>query len=140
MANVPVSAMHFFAHATKDSLEPLVVSVSQSYVLVHKSMLGYFHCFFAGVVINIAPKFVQQPVDQSVALFHPINFTCSVTGVPTPTITWYKDGMVLAGQGLQYLYIGEMQLSDRGFYMCAAVNDVGSVTSGLVIANINGET
>ena len=93
----------------------------------------------AGVIVKIAPKFIQQPSDQSAGLFQPINFTCLVAGVPTPAITWYKDGKVIVGQGLQYLYIGEMQLSDRGFYMCTAVNIVGEITSDVVIGRIDGE-
>ena len=92
----------------------------------------------AGVIIEIAPQFVQRPSDQRAGLFHPINFTCTVTGIPTPAITWYKDGRVIVEHGLQYLYIGEMQLSDRGFYKCTAANSVGEVASDVVIARIDG--
>ncbi len=69
-------------------------------------------------------------------------------GTPEPTITWYKDGILIPDQNLPFLYIPEMQLEDRGFYHCVAKNVIrkeGGLeitvvdTSEKVVVNIHGE-
>ena len=62
---------------------------------------------------------------------------CSFTGVPTPDISWEKDGSVfLLGEGRKVinstgrsqLEINSLVLSDDGVYTCSVINVAGNVT------------
>uniref|UniRef100_A0A8C0DZX9 Hemicentin-2 n=1 Tax=Balaenoptera musculus TaxID=9771 RepID=A0A8C0DZX9_BALMU len=63
---------------------------------------------------------------------HPMRFLCEARGVPTPDITWFKDGDPLlpsAGavytRGGRQLQLERAQGSDTGIYTCRASNPVG---------------
>ena len=76
-------------------------------------------------------------------LFGSANFTCEVSGTPQPSITWYKDGVLLEGEQRPTLIIPEVALSDRGFYSCRASNSdpatdtIASEISEKAILSIN---
>lgn len=45
-------------------------------------------------------KAASQPTEMSITVGTPLELTCVVTGVPVPTVTWEKDGRLLAGPWL----------------------------------------
>ncbi|XP_008585904.1 PREDICTED: hemicentin-2-like, partial [Galeopterus variegatus] len=64
---------------------------------------------------------------------HPVRFLCEARGVPTPNITWQKDGALLPpsaevvyARGGRQLQLGRAQGSDTGIYTCKASNAVGT--------------
>ncbi|VTJ68807.1 Hypothetical predicted protein [Marmota monax] len=64
---------------------------------------------------------------------HPVRFLCEARGVPTPDITWFKDGALLApstevvySRGGRQLQLARAQDSDAGVYTCKARNPVGA--------------
>lgn len=66
---------------------------------------------------------------------------CSAVGEPTPTITWFKNGVEIpgaVGSGSRDYEIPEVTLSDRGRYHCTARNAPGLITSDAVLVNIIG--
>uniref|UniRef100_A0A914WDR8 Muscle M-line assembly protein unc-89 n=1 Tax=Plectus sambesii TaxID=2011161 RepID=A0A914WDR8_9BILA len=86
------------------------------------------------------PKFVIQLEDMSVSLDSTIELECKVTGRPTPTIKWSKDGGPLredirytleseASTGKHRLTIRNATVQDEGTYRCVATNDAGSATT-----------
>ncbi|ELR46851.1 Hemicentin-2, partial [Bos mutus] len=65
---------------------------------------------------------------------HPVWFLCEARGVPTPDITWFKDGdplvpstEVVYSRGGRQLQLERAQGSDAGTYSCKASNAVGVV-------------
>ena len=44
---------------------------------------------------SVSPQILLSPVNQSVSDGDPVNFTCRVTGVPRPKLTWTLDGRKL---------------------------------------------
>lgn len=42
----------------------------------------------------------SHPTEMSITVGTPLELTCVVTGVPMPTVTWEKDGRLLAGPWL----------------------------------------
>lgn len=42
----------------------------------------------------------SHPTEMSIAVGTPLELACVVTGVPVPTVTWEKDGRLLAGPWL----------------------------------------
>ncbi|XP_053415690.1 hemicentin-2 [Nycticebus coucang] len=64
---------------------------------------------------------------------YPVQFLCEARGVPTPNITWYKDGSLLSPsaervstRGGRQLQLGRAQSSDAGVYTCKASNAAGA--------------
>ena len=90
-----------------------------------------------------AAKVVTPPTVKDLPnLFASVNLTCQVSGVPQPTIQWYKDGSVMERQRLPRLEIKEVHLSDRGRYHCETSNTISGSemidTSENVVLNIKG--
>ena len=54
-----------------------------------------------------------------------ISIRCNASGVPTPQISWSKDGRSLDSRGSLYI-ISSLALSDSGQYQCTASNIDGA--------------
>ena len=59
------------------------------------------------------------------------NFTCTSTGVPTPNITWYRNGKQVSGSSYgiisvtansSQLIIKNIAHADHGYYECRATS------------------
>lgn len=77
----------------------------------------------------------NSPQDQTVAESQSVMFTCKATGVPLPTITWYKAGTIISSGVTNStldsiiqsnLTISSTDISDDGIYTCVASNKIGS--------------
>ncbi|KAM7388095.1 hypothetical protein PAMP_024296 [Pampus punctatissimus] len=69
---------------------------------------------------------------RDVILNNPISLYCETNAVPPPTLTWYKDGQLLASNdkvlilpGGRVLQIPRAQAEDSGRYTCVAINEAG---------------
>lgn len=76
-----------------------------------------------------------------------VRLTCSVEGIPAPTLSWEKDGIVLRPGGKYTieivdkqctLVINNVQMDDSGEYYCIATNPVGRVRTSSIV-NVIGE-
>ena len=70
---------------------------------------------------------VEIPVNPKVKdgfpeIFSNTSLTCEAKGIPEPNITWFKDGELLMGERSRTLVIREVDIADRGLYMCVAKN------------------
>ena len=77
---------------------------------------------------------VDPPPDTPAPLATALNLTCNATGTPPPTYSWYRDGRLIPGAVLPYLYIAEATPENRGYYRCEVMNNIDSTqsTPGLV--------
>lgn len=85
------------------------------------------------------PKIGPNSVSKgklSVILDNYLYIDCPATGIPPPTVTWFKNGepidfesvkniQVLGGN--RRLKISNAKLSDKGLYKCVAQNEAGKV-------------
>ncbi|KAM6170210.1 hemicentin-2 [Rhynchocyon petersi] len=75
----------------------------------------------------------NETSETAVLKDHPVRFLCEARGVPTPDITWFKDGNPLPNttkavytRGGRQLQMGKAQGSDAGVYTCKASNTMGT--------------
>lgn len=76
-----------------------------------------------------APAFDTQPQSVSVNLGEPATFTAVVTGVPTPTLQWRKNGEDIAGATGSSYSLAAVGAADAATYTVVATNAVSSTTS-----------
>ncbi|KAG7465088.1 hypothetical protein MATL_G00172480 [Megalops atlanticus] len=92
-----------------------------------------------------APWLQQNLTDQVVNSSSTLTLPCPAQGVPSPNITWYKNGhTVLEGPGITLtddglLTIERVKKDDEGLYECQAINDVGSRKTSAFITVVGEE-
>ncbi|CAN7994178.1 unnamed protein product, partial [Ixodes hexagonus] len=93
-----------------------------------------------GVVFVSLSYYIVVKVRSGGAAF----LECSVTGTPTPDVSWVRNGVILPDSDprlrmrLLGLVITKTRPTDAGKYACTAVNDVGTATKDFVV-NILGK-
>ena len=107
--------------------------------------------------IDTLPVIVQQPQSVVATVGSEVMLECSAMSLPTPEITWIKDGTIVdegsdnridinqalvmssMDEVLSTLMIVNVSLSDDGEYSCNASNIVGSVVSNTVNLTVQGK-
>ncbi|KAM6971481.1 vascular endothelial growth factor receptor 1 [Tautogolabrus adspersus] len=96
----------------------------------------------AKVVVTILepPVLLDNLTDCSVNVSSSVILRCPSEGIPTPTITWYKNEHALSqGSGIIIspedgsLHIDRITTEDQGLYTCQATNERGSAESSAFI-------
>eukprot|EP00062_Callorhinchus_milii_P002609 gi/632938936/ref/XP_007906972.1/ PREDICTED: neogenin isoform X2 [Callorhinchus milii] len=83
--------------------------------------------------VQVPPHFLKGPDNIYARESMDIVFECEVTGKPTPTVKWIKNGDVVIPSDYfkivneQNLQVLGLVKSDEGLYQCVAENDVGNV-------------
>ncbi|XP_009863079.1 PREDICTED: uncharacterized protein LOC104270390 [Apaloderma vittatum] len=99
-------------------------------------------CSFEFQVIEAPPKFLRHISDYSTFVGASACFQCVVTGLPPPSVHWYKDGVLLEGDrycaqeeqgGSHSLTIENLMQSDSGRYKCRATNRAGAAETCAVL-------
>ncbi len=72
-----------------------------------------------------APKFVRSPEVEVLRAGNTARFQCEASGTPEPTVVWYKNGEVMAGQTNTELVIHDIGPADVANYACNASNVAG---------------
>ncbi|OPJ70008.1 hypothetical protein AV530_019268 [Patagioenas fasciata monilis] len=90
----------------------------------------------AELSVQVPPEFLKRPANIYAHESMDIMFECEVTGKPTPTVKWVKNGdMVIPSDYFKIVKEHNLQVlglvkSDEGFYQCIAENDVGNAQAG----------
>ncbi|KAF0882889.1 SDK1 protein, partial [Crocuta crocuta] len=115
---------------------------------------GIFQCFASNEggeiqtytyldVTNVAPAFMQLPVDTTVTDGMTATLRCEVSGAPKPAITWRRGKHILASGSVRIprfmlLESGGLQITpafiqDAGNYTCYATNTEGSLSASAAL-------
>ncbi|XP_068599564.1 hemicentin-1 [Brachionichthys hirsutus] len=130
---IPDHRLKFLNLNTTMQIIPAQVSDTGRYTCVANNTAGQANRHFNLRVLD-PPRIKDSgaPADVSVVVNHILELHCEVSGIPTPSLTWMKDGRPLPQtNGLRLLRGGEVlraasaQLEDTGRYTCIANSPAG---------------
>ena len=84
-----------------------------------------------------SPQLTAPPADVIVAESETARLRCGVTGEPSPSVAWFREGGGEVTSGGRFtiseatgeLAVSAVRLSDEGEYYCVGSNAAGSVRS-----------
>nr|XP_023016691.1 roundabout homolog 2-like [Leptinotarsa decemlineata] len=91
----------------------------------------------SSLVVNSPPTFIERPRDQKVSLNGVVEFHCSATGNPQPSVFWSKEGsqiLMFSDNSNGHMHVNAhgtlriqgVQREDAGFLVCNALSVAGS--------------
>uniref|UniRef100_A0A8C8RV15 Hemicentin-1 n=1 Tax=Pelusios castaneus TaxID=367368 RepID=A0A8C8RV15_9SAUR len=135
----PFSPRHTFLPSGSMKITETRVSDSGMYICVATNIAGNVTQSIK-LTVHVPPKIQRGPRVMKVQVGHRIDIPCSAQGVPSPTVTWFKDRNIMLIDGGQYisnldgtLSISKVQLSDSGIYKCIASNVAGNDESEITL-------
>ena len=91
----------------------------------------------ATLTVRTAPVIATAPVSQTLFAGDRATLTVAVTGVPTPSLQWRKNGTAIAGATNPTLSFASAAAGDAGRYDVVVTNLLGTVTSPPATLTVN---
>ncbi|XP_050561799.1 cell adhesion molecule Dscam2 isoform X25 [Spodoptera frugiperda] len=119
-----------------------------NYTCVAENEAGV-HYHTSTLIINVPPRWIIEPTDKAFAQGSDAKVECKADGFPKPQVTWkraegdtpgdYKDlkpnnPNVKVEDGT--LTIANIQKTNEGYYLCEAVNGIGSGLSAVILISV----
>uniref|UniRef100_A0A8D8TFI8 Down syndrome cell adhesion molecule-like protein Dscam2 n=2 Tax=Cacopsylla melanoneura TaxID=428564 RepID=A0A8D8TFI8_9HEMI len=104
---------------------------------------------FSTLQVKVPPRWILEPSDKAFAQGSDAKMECKADGFPKPQVTWkkapgnspgdYKDLRpnnpdVKVEDGT--LYLNNIQKNNQGYYLCEAVNGIGSGLSAVITVSV----
>ncbi|XP_031640129.1 Down syndrome cell adhesion molecule-like protein Dscam2 isoform X18 [Contarinia nasturtii] len=100
------------------------------------------------LIVNVPPRWILEPTDKAFAQGSNAKVECKSDGFPKPQIVWkkavgdtpgeYKDmkqnDNIRVDEGT--LYIDNIQKNNEGYYLCEAINGIGSGLSAVILISV----
>ncbi|HRE83961.1 MAG TPA: immunoglobulin domain-containing protein [Opitutaceae bacterium] len=97
---------------------------------------GYRYTVVVNGAASVAPGFTSQPGSMVVPFGGAANFLVGVTGTPTPSLQWLRNGQVISGATSATFNKTSISPADAGVYSLRATNSAGEATSDLAILGV----
>ncbi|XP_076374924.1 Down syndrome cell adhesion molecule 1 isoform X15 [Megalopta genalis] len=105
--------------------------------------------FTATLAVNVPPRWILEPTDKPFAQGSDARVECKADGFPKPQVTWkratgdtpgdYTD-LKLSNPDISVedgtLAINNIQKTNEGYYLCEAVNGIGSGLSAVILISV----
>ncbi|XP_057660489.1 cell adhesion molecule Dscam2 isoform X11 [Diorhabda carinulata] len=132
------------------SLEIESVSYKQAgnYTCIAKNKAGAA-TFTTELHVNVPPRWILEPTDKAFAQGSDAVVECKADGFPKPTVTWKRATGVSPGDYKDFkpnnpdikvedgtLTINNIQKTNEGYYLCEAVNGIGSGLSAVILISV----
>ena len=114
----------------------IIIKIITTYLIY--SSLPYYSFLSAAREAAAVPRFLDRMVNQSVVEGAPVLFSAEAVGVPTPMMSWQKDGKMLSSDNhyqiqqdgpRSSLQIAAARPDDSAWFQCSAVNTAGSASN-----------
>nr|XP_032292758.1 Down syndrome cell adhesion molecule-like protein Dscam2 isoform X5 [Drosophila virilis] len=103
---------------------------------------------WAILAVNVPPRWILEPTDKAFAQGSDAKVECKADGFPKPQVTWkkavgdtpgeYKDlkksDNIRVEEGT--LHIDNIQKTNEGYYLCEAINGIGSGLSAVIMVSV----
>ncbi|KAM7342887.1 Down syndrome cell adhesion molecule 1 isoform 17-T19 [Cochliomyia hominivorax] len=104
--------------------------------------------YAAELQVNVPPRWILEPTDKAFAQGSDAKVECKADGFPKPQVTWkkavgnspgeYKDlkknDNIRVEEGT--LHIDNIQKTNEGYYLCEAINGIGSGLSAVIMVSV----
>uniref|UniRef100_A0A1I8Q6P7 Down syndrome cell adhesion molecule n=1 Tax=Stomoxys calcitrans TaxID=35570 RepID=A0A1I8Q6P7_STOCA len=104
--------------------------------------------YMAELQVNVPPRWILEPTDKAFAQGSDAKVECKADGFPKPQLTWkkavgnspgeYKDlkknDNIRVEEGT--LHIDNIQKTNEGYYLCEAINGIGSGLSAVIMISV----
>ena len=126
--------------ATQPSLvlPKITLADAGGYWVVASNMMGSVTSRVATLVVQAPPVVTSPPEDATASLAGTASFASAVTGVPTPTLQWIRDGLPIPGATHSTLTLSNVQPAWIGDYQLVASNAAGVAVSRVARLGIPG--
>ncbi|CAH0714436.1 unnamed protein product, partial [Brenthis ino] len=129
-------------------IDPAGWSHSGTYVCLARNAAGSSN-YSASLEVHVPPRWILEPTDKAFAQGSDAKVECKADGFPKPQVTWkraegdtpgdYKDlkpnnPNVKVEDGT--LTIANIQKTNEGYYLCEAVNGIGSGLSAVILISV----
>ncbi|KAJ9586071.1 hypothetical protein L9F63_020268, partial [Diploptera punctata] len=123
----------------------IITNVQREDAGTYKCSAANFVGRITSVITRLAPSFTTHPENLTIKTGGLAELQCAADGLPTPTISWYKDGRSVTAGGRTsfsadylHLLIQHAKESDSGLYVCRAQNSLGFKESSahLVVSGV----
>uniref|UniRef100_A0A1S4H584 Uncharacterized protein n=2 Tax=gambiae species complex TaxID=44542 RepID=A0A1S4H584_ANOGA len=120
-----------------------------TYTCVAKNSEGYTARGTLEVQVMVPPRWILEPTDKAFAQGSNAKVECKADGFPKPQVTWKKavgdtpgeykdlrsnDSSIRVEEGS--LFIQNIQKSNEGYYLCEAINGIGSGLSAVTLITV----
>ncbi|XP_074036525.1 Down syndrome cell adhesion molecule 1 isoform X49 [Leptinotarsa decemlineata] len=105
--------------------------------------------FTAELQVNVPPRWILEPTDKAFAQGSDAIVECKADGFPKPVVTWKRATGVSPGDYKDFkpnnpdikvedgtLTINNIQKTNEGYYLCEAVNGIGSGLSAVILISV----
>ncbi|XP_043478442.1 Down syndrome cell adhesion molecule-like protein Dscam2 isoform X33 [Leptopilina heterotoma] len=105
--------------------------------------------FSASLVVNVPPRWILEPTDKAFAQGSDARVECKADGFPKPQVTWKRAAGDTPGDYTDLklnnpdisvedgtLSINNIQKTNEGYYLCEAVNGIGSGLSAVILISV----
>uniref|UniRef100_A0A182WFX7 Down syndrome cell adhesion molecule n=1 Tax=Anopheles minimus TaxID=112268 RepID=A0A182WFX7_9DIPT len=101
------------------------------------------------LIVKVPPRWILEPTDKAFAQGSNAKVECKADGFPKPQVTWKKavgdtpgeykdlrsnDSSIRVEEGS--LFIQNIQKSNEGYYLCEAINGIGSGLSAVTLITV----
>ncbi|XP_050960376.1 vascular endothelial growth factor receptor 3 isoform X1 [Labeo rohita] len=109
---------------------------------------GEKHCHRKYIPVKAleAPRYRNNPTNQTVNVSESLQMECDVEGTPSPQLSWFKDNQplhqisgILLQDSNRTLSIQRVREEDAGLYTCTACNQKGCVQSSATVSVIGSD-
>ncbi|XP_024939099.1 Down syndrome cell adhesion molecule-like protein Dscam2 isoform X35 [Cephus cinctus] len=119
-----------------------------TYTCIAENFAGR-HELSADLIVNVPPRWILEPTDKAFAQGSDARVECKADGFPKPQVTWkraagdtpgdYND-LKLSNPDISVedgtLSINNIQKTNEGYYLCEAVNGIGSGLSAVILISV----
>ncbi|XP_018577212.1 Down syndrome cell adhesion molecule-like protein Dscam2 isoform X1 [Anoplophora glabripennis] len=105
--------------------------------------------FSSELQVNVPPRWILEPTDKAFAQGSDATVECKADGFPKPVVTWKRATGVSPGDYKDFkpnnpdikvedgtLTINNIQKINEGYYLCEAVNGIGSGLSAVILISV----